>query len=57
MLLDWMLLSLWKGFWHYAHAAAEYPTTFDRRHWIVLSVVAVTLGCLCMRGFGSRKNY
>jgi hypothetical protein len=44
-------------FWHYLDIAVEAPTHFTRSHWIVLSVLAVTFGVLCMRGFGSRKNY
>lgn len=29
----------------------------DRHEWFTLLIVVMVLGFLCMRGFGSRKNY
>jgi hypothetical protein len=29
----------------------------DREHWIAVFVIAVIVGCFCMRGFGSRTGY
>lgn len=29
----------------------------DSQQWIIISVVAVVLGALLLRGFGSRTNY
>ena len=29
----------------------------DSNQWIGVSVVAMVLGALCLRGFGSRTNY
>jgi hypothetical protein len=42
---------------HYVGVAIEAPTHFTRSHWIVLSLLACTFGFICLRGFGSRKNY
>ena len=42
---------------YYAGMAIEAPTRFTMSHWIVLSIAACTFGFLCLRGFGSRKNY
>jgi len=42
---------------HYFAIAVDAPTHFTRSHWIVLSLLACTFGFLCLRGFGSRKNY
>ncbi len=30
---------------------------FSYREWLVVSGVALVLGILCLRGFGSRTNY
>jgi len=29
----------------------------DMQEWTLVLLVAVVIGCLCMRGFGSRTNY
>jgi len=26
-------------------------------HWFLVLVIVVVIGCVCMRGFGSRSNY
>jgi len=30
---------------------------FDRQQWILFFIGTLVVGYLCMRGFGSRKNY
>ena len=57
MLIDKWLGQLWNLSVHYWGIACDAPTHFDRRHWIVFSIICVVVGCLCMRGFGSRKDY
>ncbi len=57
MLIDKWLGQLWNLSVHYWGIASDAPTHFDRRHWMVFSVICVVVGCLCMRGFGSRKDY
>ena len=42
---------------HYLAIAIDAPTHFTMSHWIVLSLFACVFGFLCLRGFGSRKNY
>jgi hypothetical protein len=32
-------------------------THLDRQEWLIVLVVGTALGCLCMRGFGSRANF
>ncbi len=57
MLIDQWLGKLWELAVHYWTAAIDVPTHFGWRHWIVFSAICVLIGCLSMRGFGSRKNY
>lgn len=57
MLIDKWLGQLWNLSVHYWGIASDAPTHFDRRHWIALSIVCLVIGCLCMKGFGSRKDY
>ncbi len=57
MLIDQWLGKLWQMGVHYGGIALDTPTHFDRQHWIVFTAICVVIGCLCMRGFGSRKNY
>ena len=57
MLIDDILENVWKAAVYYFGIAADAPTHFDYRHWVVFTSICVVLGVLCMRGFGSRKNY
>ena len=57
MLIDQWLAKLWELSLHYWGVATDAPTHFSWRHWVVFSVICVVIGCLSMRGFGSRKNY
>jgi hypothetical protein len=38
-------------------AGIHWINGLDRQEWLVVLVVAMVLGFLCMRGFGSRSNY
>ncbi|MCA9189060.1 MAG: hypothetical protein R3E01_04255 [Pirellulaceae bacterium] len=31
--------------------------SMNSNHWAILAVLLVGVGVICMRGFGSRKNY
>jgi hypothetical protein len=57
MLIDQWLSKLWDLSVYCWSAACHAPTQFSFRHWIVFSVICLVIGCLSMRGFGSRKNY
>jgi hypothetical protein len=57
MLIDQWLSKLWDFTAYCWSAACHAPTQFSFRHWIVFSVICLVVGCLSMRGFGSRKNY
>ena len=57
MLIDDILKKLWQVTVYYFGIAADAPTHFDYRHWVVFTGICVVIGVLCMRGFGSRKNY
>ena len=57
MLIDQWLGKLWEFSVYYWSVATDAPTHFTWRHWVVFSVICVVIGCLSMRGFGSRKNY
>ena len=39
------------------HSALEWIQTLDRTDAVALLVVVSVFGFLCMRGFGSRKDY
>jgi hypothetical protein len=43
--------------WDVLEKIACHLTGLDRQHWILLSVVALVVGVVCLRGFGSRTNY
>jgi len=55
-LIDQWLGKLWEVTVHVWGAATDAPTHFTTRHWIVFSLICLVVGCLCMRGFGSRKS-
>lgn len=57
MLIDKWLGMLWSTSVYYWGVACDTPTHFDRRHWLLFAGICVVVGCLCMRGFGSRKDY
>ena len=35
----------------------HYAARLDRQEWIILFCVALVLGYLCLKGFGSRTKY
>jgi hypothetical protein len=35
----------------------RWATSLNRQEWLIVLVVAMVLGFLCMRGYGSRSNY
>ena len=37
--------------------ALHWINGLDRQEWLVVLVVAMLIGFLCMRGFGSRSSY
>ncbi len=43
--------------WEYLEKVARHFGGLERQHWILLSVVALVVGLVCLRGFGSRTNY
>ena len=57
MIIDRILLALWNFILHYVEIAKRAPSEFEYHHWIIFSVVCLVIGGLCMRGFGSRKDY
>lgn len=57
MIIDSILKYLWQTIAHYWGIASDAPTHFDYRHWVIFTGICVVIGCLCMRGFGSRKDY
>lgn len=57
MLIDQWLGKLWEISVHCWGVAMDTPTHFGRTHWTVLISICVVVGCLCMRGFGSRKDF
>jgi len=57
MLIDQWLAKLWELSVYYWSVTTDAPTHFSWRHWVVFSVICVVIGCLSMRGFGSRKGY
>ena len=42
------------GLWRKAMRIIE---NLDNHEWALVLLVVVVIGCLCMRGFGSRSNY
>ena len=57
MLIDKWLGQLWQLIQYLIGVATDVPTHFQQRHWIIFSVICLGIGCLCMRGYGSRKDY
>lgn len=42
---------------HYFRVAMHYIEHLDTQQWLLVFIVAVGIGAVCMRGFGSRSNY
>ena len=57
MPIDHILSKLWQVGVHYGGICLDAPTHFNYRHWMIFTGICVVIGCLCMRGFGSRKDY
>ncbi|MEQ8786944.1 MAG: hypothetical protein RIC55_11620 [Pirellulaceae bacterium] len=43
--------------WSIGRFIIRYTGEFDRTQWIFILIGAVVVGFLCLRGFGSRKDY
>jgi hypothetical protein len=43
--------------WHYINVAMNFVNRIQSRHWLMILIGVTIIGALCMRGFGSRKNY
>ena len=43
--------------WRYYAKLMSWVSTLNRTEWFILLVCVLIVGALCMRGFGSRKNY
>jgi hypothetical protein len=43
--------------WSFGRVIIRYTGEFNRTEWIYILVGAVVVGFLCLRGFGSRKDY
>ncbi|MGQ9821379.1 MAG: hypothetical protein ACUVQK_05920 [Thermogutta sp.] len=47
--------------WYYFHRglnlAAREIGRLDPEHWLLLGMIAIVLGMLWLRGFGSRRNF
>jgi hypothetical protein len=39
------------------HSVYRYIDHMSAQQWMIVLVVVIGLGLVCMRGFGSRKNY
>ena len=37
--------------------AMRFVDQLDTQQWLIVGIVAVVVGVLCMRGFGSRSGY
>lgn len=57
MLIDQWLGHLWDFLLECSDVVSQAPSHLESQHWIILSVVCVVVGCICMRGYGSRKDY
>jgi hypothetical protein len=43
--------------WRYYEKLMSWVYTLNQAEWFILLVCVLIVGGLCMRGFGSRKNY
>jgi hypothetical protein len=43
--------------WQYYDKLLFWLDTLNENEWFILLVGVLILGALCLRGFGSRKNY
>jgi hypothetical protein len=43
--------------WRYYDKLIAWLEALNETEWFVLLVMVLILGALCLRGFGSRKNY
>jgi hypothetical protein len=48
---------MWDYFARYGDELGHMLNRMDRMQWLLVFGAAVLLGFLCMRGFGSRKQY
>jgi len=44
-------------FWRLVDTLTRQAGQLDRNQWVILSLLVVTIGLVCMRGFGSRNSY
>ncbi len=43
--------------WPYYRTLMRHIERLDTQEWLMVFIIAVGIGALCMRGFGSRANY
>ena len=43
--------------WRYYDSLMSWLDTLNEREWFILLVAVLIMGAMCLRGFGSRKNY
>jgi hypothetical protein len=43
--------------WSYYDSLLMWLDTLEQTEWFILLVGVLIVGALCLRGFGSRKNY
>jgi len=48
---------MWYQIEQYTAPIFRFCCSLSRHEWIAVFVVALVIGYLCMRGFGSRANY
>ncbi len=48
---------MWSSFFEFQRWGMSHIYGLNRNEWLIVLVVVMLLGFICMRGFGSRKNY
>jgi hypothetical protein len=43
--------------WNAINTVMNWAASLNRQEWLVVLLLAMGLGFLCMRGYGSRSNY
>lgn len=43
--------------WSLYRSAMYWFAGLNKQEWVILLVVVMLIGCMCMRGYGSRSNY
>jgi hypothetical protein len=48
---------MWERLLSLQNCVLSHINQMERHHWMIAAAVVVTVGAMCMRGFGSRTNY